>query len=208
MALSTTALRARVADEIRLFGAFSTAQTTSILASAASRYMDQVDRPRLSASLSVSSGVTTYAIPATIERVEDVRDADGASVLFGLDMISRQIGFQDAPSGSQTWTVYGTPADIRTNLDAVIAAVPENDEAILWEYVNAFAYHAAHSQDWTTQLQFADKLAFEKLKARNRSIEVGRATLRIIDSTGSLVASTDNAEGLTPGVSGDLGSDL
>lgn len=208
MSFTVAELTSRINEELKLYGAFEALSITNIIKSAVIEYMKKVDRPTISATLAVNSDTLRYTIPSTIDQIEDVRDEDGISITIArIDTLGRYLHLQDAPSGTVNYTVYGTPKNIKSNLSTVVEAIDENDENVVWAFVEAYAAKTAQDSEWVTLLKSADKLAFETLQARNRSLSMSGAAMRFVDSTGAQIHDIDNAEGIDPDISDYLESD-
>jgi hypothetical protein len=208
MSFTVTNLTDRINEELQIYGRFQTNTVTNIIKNAVIEYMKKVDRPTISATLAVTADTLRYTIPTTIDQIEDVRDEDGISVVVSrIDTVGSYLHLQDSPSGSVNYTVYGTPKSITTNLDTVVEAIDENDENVVWAYIEAYANKSAQGQDWIALIQGADKVALETLRSRNRSLSMADSSMRFVDTTGAYITDVDNTEGIDPDVSDYLESD-
>lgn len=209
MSFTVAELTSRINEELKLYGAFESATITNIIKSAVIEYTKKVYNPIISAILAVNNSVLKYSIPSSIDQIEDVRDENGNSVVLSLiDTLGRNLYLQSAASGSVNYTVYGTPKDIKTNLSTVVLAIDENDENVVWSYIEAYAAKSAQDSEWVTLLKAADKTAYEALQARNRSLSMHNTSMRFIDTTGQRIDDANNAEGLVSDITEYLGSDF
>ena len=209
MALSTTLFYDRMDEDFLLLGDPSESQQKNILIDALNEYLKDMENPRTSASLSVTADEDTYSVPAGIDKIADVRNELGKSVNWELDQTVNEIVLQDAPGSDTTYTVYGTTKDVRTNIETVTAAVPENDESVLWELIRAFAHRWANSDQASKLLQEAKALAEEKKQSKNRSIGLARSNnVRHVDVRGRIIGDSDNKAGIDVDINDQFESDL
>jgi len=204
MALSTTTLYSRMDREFKILGITSTMtnEKADILKDAVGEFVDFVDMPRISASLSVTTGTKTYTKPATIRKILDVRDADGNSVVYSEDMVRGTIVLQDDPT-TGTYTVYGAPDDIETNISTIVAAINTRYLSTLWAYVRWAAYAWAGLERAEGQLKTAEHLAKRARKSFNRRLDDTEVANKAIDTTGNIIGDSSNKEGYNVDV-GDL----
>lgn len=208
MSFTVADLTSRINEELKLYGAFETNTITNIIKSAVIDYIKKVYNPIISAALAVDNSTLKYAIPTSIDQIEDVRDENGSSVVLSMiDTLGRNLYLQSAASGSVNYSVYGTPKDIKTNLATVVQAIDENDENVVWTYVEAYAAKSAQDNEWISLLKAADKAALEALQARNRSLSMQNTSMRFIDTAGQRIDDYHNVEGVNPDISDHLGSD-
>ena len=210
MALSTAEYKARIDRQLQLLGAMDDDVQTDIIEDATRYFVSKMDEPTISADLSVTASTRYYTIPATIRKIVDIRDDSDPKVskVYSEDTTQGQVVLQDTPSGSATWTVYGSPKEIETNLDTVIAAISEDLGYVLWACIKAFAHDWANSDQFVNRLQAADKYITNERKSRNRRLDWGKTSVKLLDTRGRLVADSDNAEGFTPDMSDWQGTDL
>lgn len=208
MSFTVADLTSRINEELKLYGAFESNTITNIIKNAVVEYMKKVDRPTISATLAVTSGATKYSLPTTIDQVEDIRDENGNSIVVTrVDTLGRVVYLQNAPSGAVNYSVYGTPRDIKTNLNTVVSAIDENDENVVWAFIEAYANKAAQGQEWVTLLQAANKAVVETLQSRNRSLSMSNTSMRFVDNNGQRIDDLNNADGVEPDITDYLASD-
>lgn len=209
MSFTVADLTSRINEELKLYGAFESATITNIIKSAVIDYIKKVYNPIISAVLAVNDSTLKYSIPSSIDQIEDVRDENGNSVVLTMiDTLGRNLYLQSVASGSVNYTVYGTPKDIKTNLSTVVQAIDENDENVVWSYIEAYAAKSSQDNEWVVLLKAADKTALEALQARNRSLSMHNTSMRFIDTTGQRIDDVSNVEGITPDISEYLGADF
>lgn len=208
MSFTVADLTSRINEELKLYGAFESATITNIIKSAVIDYIKKVYNPIISAVLAVNDSTLKYSIPSSIDQIEDVRDENGNSVILTMiDTLGRNLYLQSGAYGSVNYTVYGTPKDIKTNLATVVQAIDENDENVVWAYIEAYAAKSAQDNEWINLLKAADKTALEALQARNRSLSMQNTSMRFIDTTGQRIDDVLNVEGITPDITTHLRSD-
>ena len=208
MALSFENLRNRMTRDFKLLGLTDTATQADVVCDAVGEFLEKMDVPVIAAELSVSSGVASYSIPETIDKIVDVRDEPGESVSYSIDTTTDTIALATAPADSATYTVYGTTQNVRSNLDAVVAAIPENDEHVLYAYVRAAAYEWAHHAKAPGLCQKARAKATARRKSKNRALNVSGLTVRQRDVRGRYIDDLYSEQGYTPSVSTQFESDL
>lgn len=208
MALSLSGMETRIDNSLKLLGSQSSTIKEQNISDAVAKFISKMDVPLITSAVSVLSGDKTYSIPADIRKIQDIRDADGDSHNYTIDATSRQFILQTAPTANETYTVYGTPDDVRTNLDAIIASIPTSYEYILWAYIIAMSYEWANEDTASGKMQKADFMANEERRSKNLSIGSDFVTMQTFDSDGRLIADGGNAEGFNVDIDGLYQSDL
>lgn len=212
MALSTTTVKARIGRQLALLGLDNSVNqdaTADVLRDAVRAYVAKMDQPVISASMAVTADDDgPYSVPATIRKVQDIRDADGDSVVYSRDVTAGTVTLQDAPSASGNYTVYGTPKEVSTNLDTIVAAISEDHEAILLAYCVAYGMMYAMADGADKALQRATYLAQQERKSANRDLDMDFVRVKHKDVRGQLIDDSSNAEGFDVDVDDDLASDL
>lgn len=211
MALSTLTIKARIGRQLAMLGfdSVNADGQTDIMCDAVRAYTRRMDLPVISASLSVTaSDDGPYTIPATIRKVQDVRDADGDSVVYTTDTTVGKITLQDAPGADASYTVYGTPKEVRTNLDAVVAAITEDHEGLLMAYCAAYARMYVNEQGAADALMLAERLALKERMAANRTLDQDFVRVKEKDVRGQVVDDASNVEGHDVDVDDSSESDL
>lgn len=212
MALATATLKARIARQLGILGLDNSVNeeaTADVLRDAVRAFVAKMDEPVISATMAVTADDDgPYSVPATIRKVQDIRDADGDSVVYSKDVTARTVTLQDAPSASGNYTVYGTPKEVATNLDTIIAAISEDHEAVLAAYCVAYGKLYVMAEGAEKSLQAAVYLAQQERKSRNRDLDMDYTTVKHKDVRGQLVSDSSNAEGLDVDIDDDLASDL
>jgi hypothetical protein len=211
MALSLAAWKSRISTDLRLIlGSASDQLQTDILARALRRMIRKLDRPYISASLYVTATAGPYSVPATINKLVDVRDnsASPASMPYIYDSTVNTITFVGTPDAAGTWTCYGTPAEARTNITVILAAVKDDWEDILWAYCKAYAFEWANNAEAINMLMLADRLADDERKSRNRMLDTVSVPQQYLDTKGTRIGTSGNSEGFDVSISDELGSDL
>jgi hypothetical protein len=209
MALSQAALRARALREFAIIGV-DTSTYDDIIADGLRLFVQRMDLPIISASLSVTVSEGPYTIPATIRKIVDVRDnaSTHASVKWSEDTTAGKLTLQDAPSAAGTYTVYGTPKEVVTNVAAIITATSEDMYPVLWQFIRAAAHAAQNSEHAERHLALAYQMALEERKSANRLLSMDYITAQMKDTTGSIVADDGNADGVEEDINDFLESDL
>jgi hypothetical protein len=207
MGLTTAGIKARMTRSLKILGSPSSDEQTDILADSLRKFISVMDAPIISESLVFSNAGSAYCIPETIKKIQDIRDSAGSSVVYSIDETASTITLQDSEA-TGVYTAYGTPRDIRTNMDDIIEAVSEDMEFVLWSYIQAFYHKWGHSDMFVTELQAADKLAHEERQSFNYNLNNQFVTVKTLDSTGKNIADASNAEGFTSDVSDQFESDL
>jgi hypothetical protein len=212
MATSLTILQARITSELVMLGTFTSEVQQNIIRDAVMRFVRKADLPVISATMAVTASSTgAYSIPSTIEKITRIYNnaSTPAIVNFITDLTKRTVTLTTAPSTTGNYDVRGTAREIRTNLSTVIAALTEDHEDVVWEYIRAFAMRQSGAMEaYRLELQAADKAVSEMRKSINRNMDQNTQTVNFIDTTGQIIADSSNAEGLTPDISDHLESDL
>ena len=190
-----------------LYGAPGTEGIKDILVDSITRFISRMDLPIITASIVATEGTDTYSMPSTIKKVRDIRDPDGVSVKYAEDGTTRQITFQDSVS-TGTYTVYGTPDNLRTNIDTIVPLIPEDTEYVLWTFVEVFAAKRAKDTDWPRMLKSAETVAQKERSSRNRRLDINDQMMRLKDTRGRVIADAANADGLNVDISNQFESDL
>jgi len=168
----------------KLYGIPSTEELTDILVQALCRY-GQIDPPRISATMSSAVDFTTAVIPASLANAQRVVLADGTDASGWTENRGIIVFSSVMPAGDVT--VFGFPAAVRSDVDSIIAAIPEARENILLTYCRAYYFDAMGAGDTDPWLAKADGLLKEASLSANRSgIEVG-TTYRAMDAHGRAV---------------------
>jgi hypothetical protein len=201
-------LRTRIDNSLKLLGTKSDTVKDDNISDALGQFISMMDWPRITASVVIVDGTKTYSIPSTIEKIIDIRDEDGDSVVYSTDTTVDEFTLQDAANTGATYTVYGTPKDTRTNLDTIIAAVPGSMERVLWAYIVAFSYSEANEESYINRMNMADKMAIDERKNLNRDLDFNLVTEQFIDNTGQKIGDVDNAEGINVQINDYLESDI
>ena len=168
----------------KLYGIPSTEEMTDILVQSLCRYC-QIDPPRISATMSSAVDYTTAVLPASLANAQRIVLLDGTDSA-GWTENRGVIAFSTLmPSGDVT--VYGFPATVRSDVDSIIAAIPEARENILLTYCKAYYFEAMGAGDADPWLAKGDGLLKEASLSANRSgIEAG-STYRAMDAYGRAV---------------------
>lgn len=168
----------------KLYGIPSTEELTDILVQALCRYC-QIDPPRISATMSSAVDYTTAVLPASLANAQRIVLPDGTDAL-GWTEYRGVITFGTLMSAGDV-TVYGFPATVRSDVDSIIAAIPEARENILLTYCRAYYFDAMGAGDADPWLAKGDGMLKEASLSANRSgLEVG-TTYRAMDSYGRAV---------------------
>jgi len=208
MALSLAGFKARIDNSLKLLGKQSDTVQEQNISDAVSKFISKMDHPIHGATFDTESGTATYSVPATIRKIQDIRDSDGDSVNFTLDSTTNEFVLQSTPDSVETFTVYGTWNSVRTNLSAIIADTDESLEHVLWAYVNAYCYEWANEDTAANKLQKADFLANEERRSNNVILSMDFVTMQNYDTKGKRIADAANAEGFNVQVNGLYQSDL
>lgn len=210
MALSTTEYKARIDRQLQLLGKMDDNVKTDVIEDAVRYFITKMDEPKITANLSVTADTRYYDRPSTINKIIDVRDDSDPAVskVYAEDTTSGQIVLQDTPDGAATWTVYGTPADVETNLDAIIAAIDEDYGYVVWACIVAFSHGWANGDQYITRLQVADQLIKKARASRNRRLDWGKTPVKQLDVKGKLIHDENNAEGFDADYTQFLANDL
>jgi len=207
MALSYTDSVARWKRDYKLLGLPEDATIKDILVNSLSDFISIMDEPVISATLAVTTGTLTYDIPDTIDKIQDIRDGDGTSVVYSEDETAGQVTFQDAVTTGD-YTVYGTPDEVRTNIETIIAAVPEKLEDIWWNFVEAYSYKWANEDSWANLLSVAENQALKRRRRRNRRLDNLNISMKNIDVRGYNINDSANREGFDVQIDGLFKNDL
>jgi hypothetical protein len=203
-----TSLKARIDSSLKLLGSQTDTVKEDNISDALGEFISYMDWPRISGTVSIVSGTKTYSIPSTIKKIIDIRDADGDSVVYTTDTTVEKFTLQDGATAAATYTVYGTPADSRTNLSTIIASLEGSMERVLWAYIVAFCYFWANEDTGISKLQIAEKLADNERKNINRDLDFSLMTDQFIDNTGQKIGDPNNAEGINVQIDDYLESDI
>jgi len=208
MALSLAKIKTRIDASLKLLGKQSNDVKEDNISDAVSKFVSKMDVPIYGVTFSTVANTKTYSVPAGIRKIQDIRDADGESVVWSLDTTTNEFTLQTAPDTVETWTVYGTYNGVRTNLDTVITAIDESLEQVLWAYVVAYCYGWANEDTAANKLQTANFLAKEERESNNVSLSMDFVTMQNYDTTGKRIADSANAEGFDVQIDGLYESDL
>ena len=198
MALSAAGYVTRINNELVLL-ANPTAAQTDIIKDALTDLLTYIrDLCRINTTLSVSSATDDYDIPDTIDQVERIDDEDGDPIVYGIDRLQRKITLQDSEDSASAvnYTVYGTPLDIRTNYDTVIAALPESYSNALWAYIVAGCHEQAQHELADGKLKKAEFKAHNLLMYLNSEPGFLDRTIAIVDFQGSTIGDTNAGDGI------------
>jgi hypothetical protein len=139
-----------------------------------------------------------FSIPASIEKIFAVYDANSNQINFNQDKNFRAIWFDTLPDGPLQ--VFGTPNKGRANLSAVVNAIDEDYEDILFQFIRANCAKQARDGGWKDELVEAERMVDERRQYRNRDSSQITNTMRFRDRLGRLVDSGSNEEQLTAGI--------
>jgi hypothetical protein len=208
--LTTAHLKNRISRELKLLGDPQDDEKTDILCDALARFIMMMDMPIIGVSLTVTASTVEYTLPGSIRKMTDIRDSNGVSVNFAFDEVQRVVTLETAPSASGSYTVYGTPKEIRTNIDVIIPAISEDFEWVLWGYVRAFAHSWANSSQFIERRKEADQNALQARQDLNWSVNVDRSKTRVKlrDHRGNVIDDSGNIENVTTGRSNLFRNDL
>lgn len=197
MALTSAGLKSRMDREFKLLGLSSSKsnEKNDILTDAVSEFVSLMDTPILSANLTIVADTTRYTKPATIEKIVDIRDTDFNSVVYSEDETRGEFVLQDTPVLDATWIIYGTPADIETNIDVIVAAIDTDYKAVLWAFIRYAAYAWAPRDSAPAMYKLAREIGLKKRGSINRRLDWGRTTVKTLDTTGANIADPNNSEG-------------
>ncbi len=208
MALSLAGIKTRIDNSLKLLGKQSDTVKEQNISDAVAKFLSKMDVPINSATFNTVSGTVRYSVPATIRKIQDIRDSDGDSQNFSLDSTTNEFILETTPDAVETWTVYGTWNAVRTNLSSIVVAIDECLEQVLWAYVIAYCYEWANEDTAANKLQKADFLAQEERRSRNVALSVDFVTVQNYDTTGKRIADASNAEGFDVDIDGLYQSDL
>jgi hypothetical protein len=106
------------------------------------------------------------------------------------------------------YIVYGTPANIVTNLATIIPLINEDDEYIWWIFVDPFSYRWAKEDSWPGLMKNANDIAITERRSRNRRLDTDLMTMKNLDVTGKNINDPANAAGLNVQIPGLFQGDL
>lgn len=184
---------ARIASELALLGDF--ADTRADLVADALTELLQATEPLISASLAVTAGTKEYTIPATIDIIERLEDSADASVAYALNREEGSIALQDDPV-TGTLTMYGVPADPRTNCDAIITGLDEKYLSCLWQYVRAAIYASVNDQRAELEYTKAEAKAHRLNQYKNDHPAMSAQAIQIKDAQGNIIGDSGGADGI------------
>jgi len=211
MALSLAGILARMGRDagLLLLGLTDDAARTDVVTDAVNNFGRSMDRPIIAANLSVTAGLKgPYDIPATIDKLKDVRNEANKGVVYSHDELKAEITLQDEPASDATYSIYGTTKDTRTNLAAIVAAIDENTEDVLYAFVEAAGLRWAKEETADNKQEYAKKLARDEKKRRNRSINFDYAQKLYLDQQGRNISHPGAADGINAGISDLFEQDL
>lgn len=207
MALSTSEFKNRWNRELKLFGKPTDNEQTDVISDATRHFVAKMDKPIISASLSVTTSTKRYDVPSTLRKVKAIRDSSENNITADIDKVTNDIVLDSTPTAAATYTVYGSPKEVRTNLDTIIAAISEDYEMVLWQYITAMVHKWAKDAGWVEQWKAAEQFAGDAMRSDNYDLDTERA-IKIRDTAGRLIADTDNYGGWTPDINDQFESDL
>lgn len=200
MALSYAGLIARINRDsgIILLGLTDADARADVIVDAVNEYVRHMDSPIISANLAVTEGSTgPYSIPATINKLRDIRDDSDIPLVYTVDPVRNKITLQNSPGADATYVVYGTTNDNRTNISTVVAAIAENNEDVLWAFIEAKALRWAKEETADNQLEYAKKLAMDSKRSRNRTLNMQYMSKLFSDERGQNIGDSSNAMGIS-----------
>jgi len=183
----------RIASELLLLADFTDTRE-NLVADALTEFL-QATEPIISASLAVTAGTLEYVIPATIDVIVRLEDALDANVSYVLNSEEGSITLQDDPD-TEILTMYGTPADPRTNADAIITGLDEKYLPCFWQYVRAYLYASVNDQKAEIEYQKAEAKAHRLNQYKNSTPSMNAQAIQIKDSQGKIVGSDSAADGI------------
>lgn len=194
----------------RLYGVPSTDELTDILVSALCRYC-QIDPPRISASLAFATGDTSAVLPSALRNAQIIYNEAGEE-LTGWQERDGIISFSEALDGgasvSPTLTVWGFPASVRSDVDSILAQIPEVRENILLTYCRAYYYDAMGAADTDAWMQKADQMLTKEMLSENRTGTDTGMTFRQVDAYGRTVdPGSSDTDDFSTEVYTDMGMD-
>ena len=209
MALAYTDFTTRIDNELKLLDSFSSAVQTALLKDALSE-MCRLGDVEISESLSVTDGQQEYDYPDTIKKIHILYDdsTPPVEVPYTDETYRRKIYLQDDPDENAVYTIYGTPYEVRTNYDDIIAALPEEWGDILWQFVRYHCMKQARDQSWVVERQAALQMLKEHRQSKNRSEDVANQSMQHLDRKGYRIDDTNNSEGLNVDYSDHLEIDV
>jgi hypothetical protein len=210
MALSVAGLKTRMGRDVGLqtYGSLATSYD-DLISDSVSEYISLMDSPIVTGSISVTAGnVGPYAVPDAIGKLRDIRNAAGKSVVYSYDTDKKEITLQEAAATDQTYTVYGTIEDVKTNIGAAVAAIPEEHERLLMGLIRAYAAYFMRESNWVTSLQSAQQLCKNERLSRNRLLNMDYMAVPLKDSRGNIIDDPANASGYSPAINDFLGNEL
>lgn len=205
MAFAIADIRTRIASELSKLDDFSSVQDDLIKDALTDLLTALVEFVRYSSALAVTTATSTYTKPATIDVIERIENAAGDAVSYSVDKYEGKITFQDTPGSAQSYTVYGTPNNLRTNAAAVIAALPESYYRSLWAYVKAACHDNAESDSAETMYQKAERSAHELLMYLNSEPGYRDRQISIVDAEGNRIGVANPVDGVDNDIT-DMGS--
>jgi len=209
LALAYTDFETRITNELKLLDSFSSAVVTDILKDALTE-MCRLGDPEISATLAVVDGTQVYDYPATIKKIHALYDDSSPveEVVYTDITYKRQVYLQEDPDENANYTIYGTPYNVRTNYQTIIAALPEEYGDILWQFVRVGCMKQARDDAWQVEAQVARQMLREYQQSSNRNEDVADQTVQLLDRKGYRIDDTSNAEGLDPDYSEHLDVDM
>lgn len=193
MGTTAATINARIQTELSLLGDFTNTQT-EIVKDALAIFCRKAD-PIISASLTVTSGTTVYSFPNTIDKVTKIEDSDGDDIFFALSTYKRKLTLDDDPA-SGTYTVYGTPKDVRTNIATILTALDENAVDVLWSWVQYKCYDMTDSDKSQGKYLEADRKTNEYIYYQNRQSSLFGDTVQARDAKGGILMDAGNPRGV------------
>jgi hypothetical protein len=201
MALTAEGYKSRIRLELNLLGEFGSIDT-ELIRDALTQFCRYVE-PEIAASLVVADGATVAEVPDTIEKITDLRDSDGARVTYALDVQRRKL--QLTAGG---YTVYGTPRNVRTNYDTIIAGLNENYGDVLWTFIEWRIHKQSESDRASERWSEAVELTRRLKQDRNRQPDSYRRALQLQDVRGNIINDAYNADGIEPNITSSYEMDL
>jgi hypothetical protein len=207
--LTLTEIQTRVNNEATFLGgnlASNTSWRDNIIKSAVKRFVQKMDKPLITATISVTADTLKYAMPTTINKVYTIRDSSDNLIPFYVQKDGNKIVFQSVTAG--TYTVTGTPADVGANLSAVVALIPDDYEYVIWSYIIAFWYETKNQKEFALKMQFADNLAYSARGSDNRDLNSEGQNKLSVDMNGMVTDNLDNSRGIIPSFTNFFGGEL
>jgi len=207
VALSLTDFYARIVAEVQPVLGDLTPVRAALVQDALTAFCTDVE-PEIGTTLSIVSGTTEYAIPPTLDKISHMQDSTDVEIVYSLNTHERTITLQTTPTAAATYTVYGTPRDIRTNASTIIAALSENYGKVLWLYIKAACYDVRDSDKATTMMLVAQSEGNRLRYYRNRNSDLYSQRIQQVDSRGHKFSDSDDADAITPNNDALYESDL